>query len=91
MFHVLTTTYTKPVDVVDQTRPAHVAWLNDEVAAGRILAAGRLESATGAVLITSDISEDEVTALIARDPYAQADLIEVERVSFNGSIRAPGL
>jgi uncharacterized protein YciI len=68
-----------------------VAWLNDEVAAGRILAAGRLESATGAVLITSDISEDEVTALIARDPYAQADLIEVERVSFNGSIRAPGL
>lgn len=91
VFHVLTTTYTKPVDVVDQTRPAHVAWLNDEVAAGRILAAGRLESATGAVLITSDISEDEVTALIARDPYAQADLIEVERVSFNGSIRAPGL
>ena len=91
MFHVLTTTYTQPVDIVDQTRPAHVAWLNEEVAAGRILLAGRLESATGAVLVTGDISDDEVTDLIARDPYTKAGLVEVARVSFNGSIRAPGL
>jgi uncharacterized protein len=91
MFHVLTTTYLKPIDVVDQTRPAHVAWLNEEVAAGRILLAGRVESATGAVLITGDISVEEVDDLIARDPYTLAGLVSCERVSFNGSIRAPGL
>ena len=91
MFHVLTTTYTQPLDVVDQTRPAHVAWLNEEVAAGRILLAGRVESATGAVLVTGDLTEEQVTDLIARDPYTEAGLVEVERVAFNGSIRAPGL
>ena len=88
---MLTTTYTQPVDVVDQTRPAHVTWLNEEVAAGRILLAGRVESATGAVLITGDISVEEVEDVIARDPYTLAGLVSYERVSFNGSIRAPGL
>ncbi|MEV0674829.1 YciI family protein [Mycobacterium sp. NPDC050441] len=91
MFHVLTTTYLQPIDVVDQTRPAHVAWLKEEVAAGRILLAGRLETATGAVLITGDLSEEEVEDVIARDPYTSAGLIRCERLSFNGSVRAPGL
>lgn len=91
VFHVLTTTYTQPADVVDQTRPAHLAWLEEEVAAGRIVLAGRLESGTGAVLITADLSEEAVEDLIARDPYTLAGLIRCERVSFNGSFRAPGL
>ncbi|MGV0741953.1 YciI family protein [Mycolicibacterium sp. XJ870] len=91
MFHVLTTTYTQPLEVVDQTRPAHIAWLNEEVAAGRILLAGRQESPTGAVLITGDISIEDVQDIIERDPYTLAGLVSVERVSFNGSIRAPGL
>lgn len=91
MFHVLTTTYTQPIDVVDKTRPAHVAWLKEEVAAGRILLAGRLESATGAVLITGDLTDEEVDDVIARDPYTLEGLIRCERTSFNGSVRAPGL
>ena len=91
MFHVLITTYTQPLDVVDQTRPAHVAWLKDEVAAGRILLAGRQETPTGAVLITGDISAEEAQGIIDRDPYTQAGLVTVERVPFNGSIRAEGL
>lgn len=91
MFHVLTLTYLKPLDVVDQTRPAHVAWLNDEAAAGRILLAGRQESQTGGVLITGDIGVEDAQALIDADPYSQAGLVSYERVSFNGSIRAPGL
>lgn len=91
MFHVLTTTYVQPLDVVDQTRPAHIAWLEEEVAAGRIVLAGRLESGTGAVLVTGDLSEEEVEDLIARDPYTLAGLIRCERTSFNGAFRAPGL
>lgn len=53
--------------------------------------AGRLESATGAVLVTGDLTEDEVEDLIARDPYTLAGLISCERTSFNGAFRAPGL
>jgi uncharacterized protein YciI len=91
VFHILTLTYLKPVEVVDETRPAHVAWLNDEVAAGRILLAGRQDPPTGGVLITGDISTEDAQQIIDTDPYTVAGLVSYERVSFNGSIRAPGL
>jgi len=91
VFHVLTLTYLQPLDVMDQTRPAHLAWLGDEVAAGRILLAGRQESGGGGVLITGDISSEAAQDIIDRDPYTRAGLVSYERLSFNGGVRAPGL
>ena len=91
MFHVLKINYDQPLDVIDQTRPAHLAWLADEVAAGRILLAGRQESGTGGVLITGDISAEDAQDIIDRDPYTLAGLVSYERLSFIGGIRAPGL
>jgi uncharacterized protein len=91
VFHVLTSTYLQPPDVVDQTRPAHLEWLSEEVAAGRIVLAGRLEEQSGAVLITGDISADDAQDIVDRDPYTQAGAARYDRVSFNGAFRAPGL
>ena len=91
MFHVLKINYDKPIEVVDQTRPAHLEWLADEVAAGRILLAGRQESGAGGVLITGDISAEDAQDIIDRDPYTLAGVVSYERLSFNGGIRAPGL
>jgi uncharacterized protein len=91
VFHVLTLTYRKPTDVIDQTRPAHLDWLKDEVARGRLILTGRLESQTGGVLITSDISTQDAESLIAHDPYHVAGLVRYDRVGFTGGARAPGL
>ena len=91
MFHVLKINYDKPIEVIDQTRPAHLAWLADEVTAGRILLAGRRESGAGGVLITGDISAEDVQDMIDRDPYTLAGVVNYERLSFNAGIRAPGL
>jgi uncharacterized protein YciI len=91
VFHVLKINYDKPLDVIDQTRPAHLEWLADEVAAGRLLLAGRQESGAGGVLITGDISTEDAQDIIDRDPYTRAGLVSYERLSFNGGIRAPGL
>ena len=91
MFHVLKINYDKPIEVIDQTRPAHLAWLADEVAAGRILLAGRQESGTGGVLITGDISAEDAQDIIDRDPYTLAGVVSYSRASFNGGIRAAGL
>ena len=65
MFHVLNITYTQPLDVVDQARPAHLEWLDAEIAAGNILISGRNEAGTGGVLITGDIAAEDAEALIA--------------------------
>ena len=91
MFHVLKISYDKPIEVIDQTRPAHLAWLADEVTAGRILLAGRQESGAGGVLITGDISAEDAQDIIDRDPYTLAGVVSYERLSFNGGLRAPGL
>jgi len=91
VFHVLTLTYLQPLDVIDQTRPAHIAWLNEEVAAGRILLSGRQESATGGVLVTSEMTIDEAQSIIDRDPYQLAGVVGYERLSFNRGVCAPQL
>ena len=91
MFHVLKINYDKPLDVIDQSRPAHLAWLADEVAAGRILLAGRQESGAGGVLITGDISAEQAQDIIDRDPYTLAGVASYQRVSFNAGIKAPGI
>ncbi|MDX1874671.1 YciI family protein [Mycolicibacterium sp. 120266] len=90
MFHVLTLTYLQPDDVVDRTRPAHLDWLAEEVAAGRVLLAGRTE-ARGAVLVVADMSAAEADAVIAGDPYTRAGVARYDRVSFTAGFRAPGL
>ncbi|MFG1929418.1 YciI family protein [Mycobacterium sp. NPDC048908] len=91
MFHVLRSTYLQPPDIVEQTRPAHLEWLNGEVAAGRILLAGRLEDGSGAVLVTGDMTDEDVQDIVDRDPYTPAGAARYERVSFNGAFCAPGI
>ena len=91
MFHVLKSTYLQPPDVVEQTRPAHLEWLKEEVAASRILLAGRLDDQSGAVLITGDMSIEDAQDIVDRDPYTHAGAARYERVSFNGAFRVPGL
>lgn len=91
MFHVLRLTYLQPVEVVDQTRPAHLAWLNEAIDDGRLILAGRLDDQSGAVLVTGDIGADVAEDLMATDPYQQAGLVRYERTGFNAGFRAPGL
>ena len=91
MFHVLKSTYLQPPDVMEQTRPAHLAWLREEIGKGRVILAGRRDDQNGGVLITGDIDDDEADNVIASDPYQQAGVASYERITFNGAFRAPGL
>jgi uncharacterized protein YciI len=91
VFHVLTSTYLQPPDVIGQTRPAHLAFIEGEVAAGRLLLAGRQESGVGGVLVTADIDTAAVQDIVDRDPYTLAGVARYEALPFNGAVRAPGL
>lgn len=91
MYHVLLLTYTQPIDVVDQARPAHLEWLQGHIDAGRLLITGRNESGTGGVLITGDISTEDADALIDADPYTHAGVAEYTRIGFNPGIKGNGI
>jgi uncharacterized protein YciI len=91
VYYVLTSIYLQPPDVIGQTRPAHLEFLEGEVAAGRLLLAGRQESGVGGVLVTGDISAEDVQGIVERDPYTQAGVARYDVVGFNAAVRAPGL
>jgi len=91
VFHVLKSTYLLPPDVVDQTRPAHLEFLEAEIKAGRLLLAGRQEDSSGGTLITTDMSTEDAQDIVDRDPYTQAGVARYERLSFSGAYRGHGL
>lgn len=91
MFHVLTITYEQPQALVDRVRPAHVDWVRTQVKAGRLILAGRLESGDGGILVTSNLSVDEVDAMVADDPFCLAGVARYDRVSFQATLRGGGL
>jgi uncharacterized protein YciI len=91
VFHVLSSTYLQPPDVIEQTRPAHLKFLEAEIEAGRLLLAGRQEDGSGGVLITADMTAEEAQQILDRDPYVRAGVARYERRSFNGAYRASGL
>jgi uncharacterized protein len=91
VFHVLKSTYVRSPDVVEQTRPAHLEFLQAEIDAGRLLLAGRQEDGSGGMLITTDMSPEAAQDIVDRDPYTAAGVARYERSSFNGAYRAPGL
>jgi uncharacterized protein YciI len=91
VYYVLTSTYLQPPEVIGQSRPAHLEFLQGEVTAGRLLLAGRQDSGVGGVLVTGDISAEDVQDIIERDPYTQAGVARYDVVGFNAAVRAPGL
>jgi len=91
VIHVLKSTYLQPPDVVEQTRPAHLKFLEAEIDAGRLLLAGRQEDGSGGMLITADMSAEDAQDIVDRDPYTRAGVAHYDRLSFNGAYRAPGL
>jgi uncharacterized protein YciI len=70
-------------------RDAHVAWLREALAEGRLITAGR-QPETGGVLI-ADGKRGEVEAWAAQDPYLLAGVATNDFVEFTPSMAAPGL
>ncbi|MBT0567887.1 YciI family protein [Williamsia sp. CHRR-6] len=67
--------------VRDEHRPAHRAWLADLVAAGTVLESGPYPDGSGALLLFTGTDIDDVTTVLANDPFAAAGAIADTRVT----------
>lgn len=85
---VLISEYLDP-DGVTRTRPAHVEWLEQAAADGRVLAAGRRVDGKGGILVVPGSDEDACKALIAEDPYDKAGVAEYAVHAFTAKFTAP--
>ena len=87
---VLLLTYVKPLAEVDALMPEHVAWLDEQYAAGRFLVSGRRIPRTGGVIVARGDDRDEIEALAATDPFVSGGVATCEVIRFRASQSAPG-
>ncbi|WP_433656558.1 YciI family protein [Nocardia sp. CA-128927] len=64
----------------DTHRPAHRAWLADQLAAGAQLTSGPYPDGSGALILFQAEDAGALDALLAQDPFAQQKLIDDVRV-----------
>jgi uncharacterized protein YciI len=74
---------------VDAVRPAHVAWLKESLAEGRLITAGRQPDSGGVLIVRGERAE--VESWWANDPYHVAGVATAEFAAFEPSMAAPGL
>ena len=88
---MLLLTYVRPLAAVDALMREHVAWLNEQYAAGRFLVSGRRIPRTGGVIVARGDDRAEIEALVASDPFVAAGVATCEVIRFRASQTAPGL
>ncbi len=66
----VTYSYGGPVEVLNEHRPAHRAYLGELAQQGKVMGSGPFtdDGAAGALLVFSAESADEVKAILAEDP-----------------------
>ena len=74
---------------VEPHRAAHIAWLKQALAEGRLVTAGR-QPGTGGVLIAHG-PRDEAEAWAATDPFLVAGVATASFIEFTPGMAAPGL
>lgn len=87
---IITLRYTGTVKEVDAHLEAHVAWLQQGVADGWLMLAGRLVPRTGGLLIARG-EKDVIVAKAATDPFIVNGVAEMTVVEVAPGIIAPGL
>jgi uncharacterized protein YciI len=88
---VLLLTYVKPLAEVDALMREHVAWLDEQYAAGRFLVSGRRIPRTGGVILARGDDREAMEALAATDPFVRGGVATVEVIQFRASQRATAL
>ncbi|MFF6994670.1 YciI family protein [Streptomyces sp. NPDC008313] len=88
---VLELTYTVPLEEVDALLEAHVAWLDEQYAAGVFLASGRIEPRTGGVILAAGADRARIEEITGRDPFAVAGACTYRITEFVATKTAPAL
>ena len=83
---IIVLTYIVPLDVVDGHLADHRTWLDQGIADGWLLLAGRREPRTGGILLTRGERAD-IESKVATDPFVRNGVATTELIEFN-AVRA---
>jgi uncharacterized protein YciI len=88
---VIELTYKAALPEIDRHMKAHVAFLNQQYAAGRFVVSGRKIPREGGIIVATGGTREEIEALMREDPFVVHGLAEVRVVEFRASQRAGDL
>jgi len=88
---LLLLTYNAPVEKIDELLDEHVAWLDEQYAAGVFLASGRKVPRTGGVILAAGVDRDGLEAIATADPFWREGVASFEIVEFTATKAAPEL
>ena len=87
--HIVLLNYTAPLEEIDRLMPDHMTFLNECYTRGVFVASGRRRPRTGGVILATGVSTDELTEIMALDPFVSSGSATFELVEFNVSQRQP--
>jgi uncharacterized protein YciI len=88
--YVLVSRYTAPQERIEELVPAHREYLRRHFDAGRFVVSGRRVPWDGGVVVARGLTREQLDAVIAEDPFAQAGAAETEVVEFEPLFAGPG-
>jgi uncharacterized protein YciI len=80
--------YKAELSEIDASMADHVAFLNEQYAAGRFVVSGRKIPRDGGIIVATAASRAELEAIVAEDPFVARGLAEFRIVEFRASQRA---
>ncbi|MGP9017326.1 YciI family protein [Streptomyces sp. BR1] len=88
---ILDLTYTAPLTRVDELLGEHVAWLNEQYAAGVFIASGRKEPREGGVILAVGDDRAAIERITAADPFSVNGVCAYRITEFYATKTAPEL
>ncbi len=88
---VLELTYTAPVERADALMDAHIAWLDEQYAAGVFLASGRKNPRDGGVILAAGVDRAAIERIAAADPFSSEGVCTYRITEFYASKTVEGL
>ncbi|MFI0825272.1 YciI family protein [Streptomyces roseolus] len=88
---VMELTYTAPVERADALMDAHVAWLDEQYAAGVFLASGRKNPRDGGVILAAGVDRAAIERIAAADPFSSEGVCAYRITEFYASKTVEGL
>jgi uncharacterized protein YciI len=66
---IVNLTYTQPLEIIDQIRPEHVAFLDKYYAKDIFLVSGPQNPRTGGIIVAHRVNKEELKSILEEDPF----------------------
>lgn len=89
--YIVSLTYVKPIEMVEQYLPEHVEFLKRQYEQGLFLVSGRKVPRTGGLMIIRQMDRQLLDSILAQDPFYRQGIAEYQITEVNPTMMAPGL